>query len=449
MSESRPDISSRPGRRALPALIACLLVGLLSWQLLDSPLLQRAATVCGITLVLWLSEVIPPFATTLLLLGAIPLVMGDVYTPGEVLKWAADPVLALFLGGFALSAAATRYGIDATVARLVVRWSGGQRRRLVVLVALGTAVLSMWMSNIAAAAMMIGALRPLFVGTHKGAPFRKATLLAVAMGANFGGMATPIGTGPNGIAIAAVASHHPITFLNWMVLGVPLTLGMVGLAVFMLIHLHHVEGALGLTHLPDAQISPGARRVAVVFGITVLAWLTEPLHHTPASVVALLCTAMLFGTGLLGKEDLPGIDWASLLLIAGGITLGRLLEASQLLVLVTGGLADTSQHPTLQLFGITLLSALLSALMSNTATAVILMPIALSLDPSPAMAVLVAISSSFGVAFTISTPPNVMAYGEGGMTPRDLLIPGMILLLVGCVLVSLTGPWVLGLLGVP
>lgn len=447
MSQSSP--SSLSLRKVLPALIACVLVGTGAWLFLDTPLLQRAGLVAGITLVLWLTEVVPPFTTTLLLVGAIPLLLGDVYGLGEVMSWAADPVLALFLGGFALSVAATRYGIDATVAGLVVTWSGGRRTRLVALVALGTAVLSMWMSNIAAAAMMIAALRPLFVGTHKDAPFRKVTLLAVAMGANFGGMATPIGTGPNGIAIAAVASSHPITFIKWMVFGIPLTLGMVALAVFILIRLHPVQGELASHHLPEHQVVPGAGKVVALFCLSVLAWLTEPLHHTPAAVVAVLSTATLFGTGLLDKDDLARIDWSSLLLIAGGVTLGRLLEASHLVNLFTGGLAGTSQFPTLQLFGICLLCAMLSALMSNTATAVILMPIVLSLDPSPSMAVLVAISSSFGVAFTISTPPNIMAYGEGGLKGRDILIPGLIMMVVGCGLVTLTGPWVLGLLGLP
>lgn len=106
--------------------------------------------------------------------------------------------------------------------------------------------------------------------------------------------------------------------------------------------------------------------------------------------------------------------------------------------------------PTLALIlMLCLASALLSALMSNTATATMLIPLAASLDPSPSTAILVAVAASFGIPFVISTPPNAMIYGEGGIQSRDLLAPGLVLMILGCLLVSLTGPFVLNLMGIP
>ena len=93
-------------------------------------------------------------------------------------------------------------------------------------------------------------------------------------------------------------------------------------------------------------------------------------------------------------------------------------------------------------------SALLSALMSNTATATMLIPLAASLDPSPSIAILVAIAASFGIPFVISTPPNAMVYGEGGIRASDLLSPGLVLMILGCLLVALTGPSVLKFIGI-
>ena len=147
---------------------------------------------------------------TLFLWAMTPLLLsgyGEQFQLTRVLGWSANPVLALFLGGFILSVAASRHGIDNLIARLAVRLSGGHRLGLVALVIAATALLSMWMSNIAAAAMMLAALHPLFVGTPKNNSFRRATLLGIAIGANFGGIATPIGTGPNAIAIAAVSTN--------------------------------------------------------------------------------------------------------------------------------------------------------------------------------------------------------------------------------------------------
>jgi sodium-dependent dicarboxylate transporter 2/3/5 len=96
-----------------------------------------------------------------------------------------------------------------------------------------------------------------------------------------------------------------------------------------------------------------------------------------------------------------------------------------------------------------LASALLSALMSNTATVTMLVPLASSLDPSPSTSILIAVAASLGVPFAISTPPNAMVYGEGGVKTSDLLVPGLLLMAAGCALVSLTGRSVLNLVGIP
>ena len=148
----------------------------------------------------------------------------------------------LCFGGFVLSAAGAKYGIDVHIARWVVWASGGRRRLLLLAVMAATAVLSMWMLNIVAAAMMVATLRPLFDGEHEDRSFRTALLVGLAFAANFGGIATPIGTGPNIVAIGAVASRYAITFPAWMVFGVPLALTMLALTYLLLVGVHRVRG---------------------------------------------------------------------------------------------------------------------------------------------------------------------------------------------------------------
>ena len=437
---------SAPRALAVAAAVAALAVG--AWLTLDDPGQRAAVILGGGVLALWLAELVPPFVPTLALLAGIPLVLGaaPAYRLPAVLGWAADPVLALFFGGFALGAAASRHGIDAWVAGGAVALSGGSRRRLLALVMGATAALSMWMSNIAAAAMMLAALRPLLRGRERGDPARVALLLGVAMAANLGGMSTPIGSGPNGIAIASLEPRTQVTFLQWMAFATPLMLGMLALAYLLIVALLRVHGTFERPAERPAPIAARARGVVVIFVLAVAAWLAEPLHGVAAPIVALAVAAALFAFGWLGREDLGRIDWSTLILIAGGLVLGRFADASGLVGALATRVGSVDAPPAAQLTGLVLLAATMSALMSNTASAAVLIPLAAGLELPPAAAVLVAIGTAFGVPFTISTPPNAMAVGEG-LSSRDLLRIGLPLMLVGTLLIGLTGPHVLSWMG--
>ncbi len=444
---------------ALPSSIRLVAVGSIAllaavgmlWAMPD-PMTARAGALAVFCLVLWLGEIVRPWVPTLLLLLLTPLGLGDLkasfgWVP--VMKWLLEPVLALFLGGFALGLAATRFKLDAAVARLTLRGSRGSQTGLLVLTSAATAGLSMWMSNVAAAAMMFGALRPLLANMAPEAPLRRSLLLGVAMGANFGGIATPIGTGPNGLALAALEQTHPVSFLHWMGFALPLSLLMTALAVALLAWSGRTRGTVSF-EIPKAPPLGGRSKVLLaIFAVTIGLWLTEPLHGVRAWQIALGAFAVLFATRLLRLKDLPEIDWSTLLLVAGGICLGRLLEQSGFVQQVSG-LVPWSQFPgPMRLAIVCFASAVLSALMSNTASTAMLIPLATSFDPSPATPVLIALSASMGVPFIVSTPANAMAFGEGGLKTKDLLLPGLVLMFVGVVLVAFTGPKILDWLGVP
>ncbi|HEX7176349.1 MAG TPA: DASS family sodium-coupled anion symporter [Pyrinomonadaceae bacterium] len=435
---------------AAAAVIMSVFASSLFW--IENPLHARAVIVAGVCLTLWLSEAVPPFVPTLALWLLAPLLMqplSEDFSLAKVLGWSAEPVLALFLGGFALGVAARRHGIDALIAQVALRLSGGRRLALVALTAAVTACLSMWMSNIAAAAMMISAVHPLVADVPADDRFRRALLLSIAVGANFGGIGTPVGTGPNAIAVAAVSRHHTITFLDWMGFALPLAVGLIVAGVVILALRYRVRGAIRLPDLPRQPLSWSARCVVAVFLVTVAAWLTEPLHGASSALVALAASAVLFGTGLLDRQDLSRLDWSTLVLIAGGIGLGNLLEKSGVVTAVAAALPWEQAPQLVRVLVLCSASAMLSALMSNTATVTMLIPLAASLDPSPSTAILIAVAASLGMPFVISTPPNAMVYGEGGVKSSDLLLPGLVLMILGCLVVGLTGPYVLKFIGIP
>ena len=427
---------------------------------IDSPIYSRAVLIAAVCLVLWLSEIVSPFVPTLLLLALTPLLLSpldDKFNLSNALSWAIDPVLALFLGGFAIGVATEKYGFDKSLARASLKGAGKSFPKFLLFVILLTAFLSMWMSNIAAAALMIACLRPVMINFDADHILRRSLLIGIALGADLGGIATPIGTGPNAIAIAAVSPFHRISFLEWMLFAFPLAVGMLAAGYFLLI----ARLKLRKTELSDFAVvsldekaerkSFGKAEIGFLFIVvfTVVLWLGEPLHGVSAGTISLAATCALFLSGLLKKDDLARIDWSTLLLIAGGIALGRLLEQSELVKVLAENIQWQTISPTLVIFLLCLVSATLSALMSNTATVVLLIPLASALFHQPSILILIAVSASFGIPFVISTPPNAMVYGEGGLKFNDLFLPGIFLMITGCLLISLTGQAVLNFIGIP
>ncbi|HEY0656989.1 MAG TPA: DASS family sodium-coupled anion symporter [Pyrinomonadaceae bacterium] len=441
-------------------ILALLLAVFAPPVLIDSQIYARTVTITGVCLILWLSESVPSFVPTFLLLTLIPLLLTPIdakFNLSNTLSWAVDPVLALFLGGFAVGVAAERYGLDQRLARASLKSAGNSFSKFLLLVIILTAFLSMWMSNIAATALMIACLHPVVNNFNPDHLIRRILLVGVALGANLGGIATPVGTGPNAIAIASIATIQRISFLEWMIFAFPLAAGMLALGYFVLVtrlKLHKEEladftGFLSEDESEKKKFSKSEIGFLIVLTVTILLWLGEPLHGVPAGTVSLGATCILFLSGLLKKEDLSKIDWSTLLLIAGGITLGKLLEQSGLVSVLAEGVAWQSIHPTLILFLLCLVSAMLSALMSNTATVVMLIPLASALFHQPSISILIAIAASFGIPFVISTPPNAMVYGEGGLKFNDLFLPGIFLMILGCLIISLTGQAVLNFVGIP
>jgi solute carrier family 13 (sodium-dependent dicarboxylate transporter), member 2/3/5 len=146
---------------------------------------------------------------------------------------------------------------------------------------------------------------------------------------------------------------------------------------------------------------------------------------------------------------LKAVDWQTLILIAGGLILGELVDRSGLAKSFANIISWDKVSKFNMILGFVLATALLSAIASNTAAAALTIPIALSIHTSPGLAIILAMGASMGAPFIISTPPNAMAFGEGGLKPLNFLIPGFILMLIGCLLISVTGERVLQVLGIP
>ncbi|MFU8896847.1 MAG: SLC13 family permease [Gammaproteobacteria bacterium] len=452
---------------ALLRVIACLVVAALIAFLPDWQGLEPAGRHCLFILVLaaglWATEAIPAFAVAFLVIGLSILLLGrpdGVFAgPDEPDRWQifiapfASPLIWLFLAGFILAEAASRTGLDRTLAGAVFR-AAGSRATAVLIAAMGiTFVLSMFMSNTATAAMMIAVVAPVIRTLSPGHPFRPALPLGIAVAANLGGMGTLVGTPPNAIAAGFITrAGTELTFLNWMALGLPPALLLAaGLGAFLVYRYRAAGLYLDRRALAAAESSgpraPAWQRgvVVVVFATTLLLWMFGP---APAAVVAFVPITVLSITGVIGVAEIRQLRWDVLILMAGGLSLGVAVTETGL----AGWLVDGLPIDGLGLVGaaiaFALLTAILSNFMSNTAAANILVPlgaaVAISVGGAPGiLPVVIALSASTAMCLPIATPPNAIAYSTGELNARNFLLPG--LLLAFCTPL-LTVPWVSWLL---
>lgn len=435
---------------------------------------RRMLCVFVVAAMFWAFEVLPLYATSLLVIAMMILFLatdggladtlpGIAALPDGVsisykgfLAAFGSNIIILFMGGFLLSAALTKHQIDRAIAAKVLRPFTSSPMMLMYGVLIISAFFSMWMSNTATAAMMIAILRPILKQLPLDDAYHRGLVLAVPFGANIGGVGTPIGTPPNAVAYAAINAAAPgtISFLQWMMMGVPLALILLALVGQLLYHTHKPEPGLALPGVEGpSRISWYGKLTLSILLATVVLWLTGEVHGINAGTVALFAAVALTALSVLDKNDVDSIDWNILILMWGGLAMGVGIEQSGLGALVAG--ADLAALPG-GVFGlavaIVVMSILLSTFMSNTATANLFVPIvlalALSVPDRAQLAVLCALGCSFAMAMPVSTPPNAIAFATGEVRASSLFkLGGLVSIFSGLVLIAgyrLVLPIVLG-----
>jgi sodium-dependent dicarboxylate transporter 2/3/5 len=316
----------------------------------------------------------------------------------------------------------------------------------------------MWISNTATTLLML----PVALAILQHYPDRRLAaplVLAIAYGASVGGLGTPIGSPPNLVfmQVYAEATGTRYGFLDWMMVGVPVVLVLLPLMGWWLGR--GLSGAPAATLPESGPWTPGERRVLVVFVLTALAWIfrSEPFGGwsgwlglagaNDASVALLAVVALCVipdgkGSRLLDWETAERVPWGALVLFGGGIALAAAFQSSGLSASVAQGLSGLSALPLpLLLLGIVGGVVLLSEIASNTATAVLLMPIlaatgvAVGVDPALFMFPAV-LAASVGFMLPVATAPNAIAYGSGVVSSSDMLRHGAVLDLLGVIVLS-------------
>lgn len=429
---------------------------------------RRMLGVFLMAIVLWVTEAIPLYATAALIILLQILLISDEAlwslpdgfdTPSAASYFAtlAHPVLILFLGGFFLAEGASRYRVDRNLARILLRPFGDSPRRIVLGLMLITALFSMFMSNTATTATFLAVVLPLLTTLEPGDRMRVGLVLAIPLAANIGGMATPVGTPPNAIAIGSLAEAGiQVSFVRWMMLAGPLMVVLLLGAWQLLVRLFPPRAErLSITIESTFDRSVPARLYYATAVATIGLWLTEPIHGIGASVVGFVPVVVLLTAGVLDAEDLKRMPWHVLWLVAGGVALGLAVNDSGLDVWLIDQVDWGAVPVALLALALAMAAAAVSTVISNSAAANLLIPVGLTLalsgvvDLEPVAAgFFIAIGASLAMALPVSTPPNAIAYSTGELSTADLARVGLIVGALGLVLFVLVGPLLWDVLGV-
>ncbi len=367
----------------------------------------------------------------------------------SVMATFADPIIILFLGGFFLAAAATKYRLDINLARVLLKPFGTNPKYVMLGLMVVTGLFSMFMSNTATAAMMLAILAPvlsLFKETDKG---RAAFALAIPIAANVGGIGTPIGTPPNAIALKAMQDYGlDVSFGKWMLFGTPFVIIMMLIGWLVLLKMFPIDQKELKLNMGDKFLkTPKAIIVYITFAVTVALWVMgSGVHGLDSNTIAIIPIAVFAVTGVITKKDLNEMSWDVLWLVAGGFALGVALQDTSLAKDLINAIPFHTWDSMMLMIGAGLICLFMATFMSHTATASLLMPILAAvagtmlgagvMDNAGAIGLLITIAfaSSLGMALPISTPPNALAYATGLIDSKGMAISGTILCIIGLAL---------------
>lgn len=434
---------------------------------------QRVLGVAALMVIWWVAEALPMAVVALLPLLLFPSMgLGKME---EVAAAYANPIIFLFMGGFLISLAIEKWDLHKRIALNVILVTGSSGNRILLGFIISTGFLSMWLSNTATTMMMFPiALSVIAVMKHQHqhhAGFRNFSLslmLIIAYAANFGGVATLIGTPPNVAYSAFVFKHYGIEmpFAQWFLVGFPISIGLL-LALYLVLTnwlfpnriAENQEAATLVKDQLKALGAPGSgqKRTALVFGFTALCWMLKSVlnwflpFHLDDTMIGLFGGLALFliPSGnreipvLLSWQDTEKMAWGILLMFGGGMALANGLEKEGMMTILGHWLGQTSGSQILPLvLAIIMVSIFLSEVMSNVAQVIVLAPVVSALADATqinpfVLGIPMTIAASCSAMMPLGTPPNAIVFASNHIPLREMMKAGFVMNLVAIVILFL------------
>ncbi|KAI1471853.1 SPX domain-containing protein [Daldinia caldariorum] len=413
----------------LLGIVAIFLV-LLSVPIMEMPEQQRCLAMLVFVSLLWATEAIPLFVTSLLIpfLCVVLRVVRDDLPPYKRLDsvdatpyvfaamW--TPVIMLLLGGFTLAAALSKCKIDKRIATFVLSKAGTQPRTVLIATMFVAAFASMLVSNVAAPVLCFSIIEPMLRNLPSDSNMSKAVIMGIALASNVGGMLSPIAS-PQNVFALSVMEPAP-TWGEWFFVVIPV--GIISILLIWTLLLLTFQPGKGTTIVP---IRPVKERftglqwfVSIVCIATIALWCaSHQLKSTfgDMGIIAIIPIVLFFGIGILTKEDFNNFPWTIIILAAGGLALGKAVKSSGLLHLVAERISQEVNG--VDLYGVLLifssLTLVIATFISHTVAALIILPLVSDIgkgmdEPHPNLLVMAAVlMCSAAMALPTSGFPNM------------------------------------------
>ena len=432
---------------------------------------QRIISLFVFAALMWLTEAMPSWVTSMIVVTIMlftvstsafsflrpedPVAAAGLVPFKSIMACFANPTIMLFIGGFVLAIGLTKVKLDVALARFLLKPFGTRSEVVLLGFILVTAIFSAFVSNTATAAMMLAFLTPVLRQLPADGKGRIALALAIPVGANLGGMMTPIGTPPNMIALDYLSSiGMGISFVDWTIKMTPFVLLLLVLAWALLRFLFPFKQKnIEIKIEGDIVWDFKTWSVVAAFAVTIFMWMFgTDLWGVDTNVVAMLPIAIFCATGILTRRDLEEINWSVLWMVAGGFALGVALNykgtgegVQSLSNLIVSSVPFGNFSPIAVMILAGLICFGFSNFISHSAATSLLVPVLgvvavgmsdalAAVGGAQAMLVGIAIASSVSMILPISTPPNAIAHSTGFIDQKDMMKVGIIIGVLGIIL---------------
>jgi sodium-dependent dicarboxylate transporter 2/3/5 len=429
------------------------------------------ASIWGFVVVLWFCESIPLPVTGLI--GPVLCTILGVCSAKDAFASFSNDVIFVFIGSFIIAQAMIEYGLDKRITAYILslKFAASSPTRLLISICIASSFISLWMTNTAVTVIIYPIVLGIIINNNWKKGYATSLLLMIAYSASIGGLGTPIGTPPNLIGIGMIDKFTGvhISFFEWMKFAIPIVIIMLILLCFLFVLFFRKDFPEKISKIiieEKKKISPGERNTIIAFLVAVFLWICPGVlsilfghenqlvkwweKHISEGTVAIIASSLLFILPIDWKNkkftltwsQAVKIDWGTLFLFGGGISLGSLIFTTGLasvlgewLVKITG--ANT--RVSITAIGVGFAIAL-SEITSNTASASAAIPIMIAMaksanvDPVP-VAIATSLGASYGFMLPISTPPNAIVYSSGRIPLMSMVKTGIAVDIIGFLLI--------------